>query len=378
MNDFSNLICWKKNNLPHKSGIYLFENIYNKKVYVGQAQDISIRIRNHFSQKDELYFHRALSKYGEIGFNIYILEYTEIKDLDNQEIYYINKYQSNNPKLGYNLTSGGQGHLGCKHTEESKQKISEAVSKFTWAFNFKTNEFIGEESREKLSEKLNLLGYEMNPHRITDAIRHKSYSNCFTFGNSKEEALENYNNITLPKEYKYILYNYKTEEWSDYFYSISDGENYIREQGYKLSSGHLHTAIKNNNKYIKDFIFGSSKEEILKKLKDYKLITYVYNLNDNSLYKFLEANTIIIKKLQSIYPEIKLNQSSVDKVKKNKQQQTGGFILDSDLFNLIVRVSKYNTECSNKILSLAKEKQYLNSQELINWQDNLNKVSISY
>ena len=34
MNDFSNLIIWKKDDLPHKSGIYLYENIINKKIYI--------------------------------------------------------------------------------------------------------------------------------------------------------------------------------------------------------------------------------------------------------------------------------------------------------------------------------------------------------
>ena len=95
MNDFSNLIIWDKKDLPHKSGIYLFENIINKKIYIGQAKDLHKRILTHFSTKPELYFHRALHKYGEEGFNIYILEYCNIEELDTKEIYYIAKYKSN-------------------------------------------------------------------------------------------------------------------------------------------------------------------------------------------------------------------------------------------------------------------------------------------
>ena len=113
MNDFSNLIIWDKKDLPHKSGIYLFENIINKKIYIGQAKDIHERAYTHFFGNPELYFHKALKKYGEEGFNIYILEYTNIEDLDNKEIFYIKKYNSNNHEFGYNMTAGGQGQSAC-------------------------------------------------------------------------------------------------------------------------------------------------------------------------------------------------------------------------------------------------------------------------
>lgn len=379
MNDLNNLIIWNKEDLPEKSGIYLFKNIVNNKIYIGQALNIRKRIFNHFNSSPELYFHRALRKYGEEGFNIYILEFIEGKEnLNKQEIYYINKYNSNNPKLGYNLTEGGMGHLGIPLSETQKEKITEVLNKETWCFNYKTKSFYSENSRKKLSELLNNLGYEMNPQRITDAIGNKSYSGEFTFGNTKEEAFENSKNIHPKLEYAFYLYNYKTGELSDIITSLPKGEEYIRSKGYTISSGHLNTAIKNNNRYIKDFIFGFSLDEINKKINTYGIVTYCYNLNDNSLYRFTDSNEKICTKLEILYPEIHLCRNCVGKVKNNKQIQTCGFIFDNNIDNLIKRVSEYNSNCCEKIFTLAKEYHYLNSQAILNWQDKLNSISVDY
>lgn len=379
MNDFSNLIIWEKKDIPHKSGIYLFENIINKKIYIGQAKDIHNRVYTHFFGNPELYFHRALKKYGEEGFNIYILEYCNVEDLDNKEIYYISKYKSNISGIGYNLTAGGQGHLGTSCSKEQKEKLAELQKKETWGYNFETGEIYSAKSREDIVNQLNDIGYkELSWSKVIDAIRNNSYTSCFTFGNTKEEAIENSKHINPPKKYNLYLYNFKTGEMSKIFHSLSDAENYIRSSGYKLSNGHLSTAIKNNNRYIKDFIFGKSLEEINEKLNKYGIVTYCYNLNDNSLYRFTDSNETLCSKLEKLYPGIHFCRGSVGKVKNNKQIQTLGFIFDSDLNNLISRVSKNNSNCSEKIFTLAKEYNYLNSQDLIEWQDKLNSISIDY
>lgn len=379
MNDFSNLIIWGKYELPHKSGIYLFENIINKKIYIGQAQDLHERILTHFTGDYNNYFHKALHKYGEKGFNIYVLEFCDVEDLDNKEIYYISKFKSNVSGIGYNLTSGGQGHLGVPCSEQTKEKLSELHKKETWGYNFETGEIFSASSRENIVNQLNDLGYkEISWTKVVDAIRNKSYTSCFIFGNSKEEVISNSKNIKLPKKYTLYLYNYKTGEMSPLICSLPEGEEYIRQQGYKVASGHLATAIRNNNRYIKDFIFGESLKEINDKLNRYGIVTYCYNLNDNTLLRFTESNENICLKLEQLYPGIHLCRASVGKVKNNKQIQTIGFIFDTNLSSLINRVSKHNSDCSEKIFSLAKEYNYLDSQEIIEWQDKLNSISVDY
>ena len=380
MNDFSNLKIWKKEELPYKGGIYLFENKINGKVYVGQSVNIHKRIINHFNSNPELYFHRALKKYGIENFNIYILEYLEQKEeMNTREIYYIDKYNSNNPDFGYNLTKGGMGRLGSECSLEQREILSTLHKKETWGYNYETGQSYQADSREELAIKLISLGYkELSWTKIIDAIENKSYSSCFTFGNTKEEAINNAKTINPPKKFNILLYNYKTGTLSEPFTYLSDAEKYIRSFGYKLTQGHLSTAIKNNNKYIKDFIFGNSEEEIKKKINSYGLITYCYNLNDNSLYRFTDSIETICKKLEGLYPEIHFCRGSVGKVKSNKQVQTIGFIFDSNLDSLIKRVSEYNSESCEKLFTLAKEFNYLNSQSIIQWQDKLNSISVDY
>lgn len=56
-----------------------------------------------------------------------------------KETFYINLFRSDSSEFGYNLTSGGDGISGYKHTEETKRKLSESHSgEAHWKFG-KTN-----------------------------------------------------------------------------------------------------------------------------------------------------------------------------------------------------------------------------------------------
>lgn len=105
----------------------------NGKVYIGQTVNEEHRKSVHRNQaknpKD--YFHRAIRKYGFENFKYEIIFRTKSKDtdklkylLDTMEKYFIKKYDSTNPSIGYNLTIGGEGTVGYHHTKESKQKMS--------------------------------------------------------------------------------------------------------------------------------------------------------------------------------------------------------------------------------------------------------------
>ena len=94
-------------------GIYSFLNIVNGKRYIGQSNDIYRRERNHRTnltqrRKENDHFINAWHKYGEQNFEFSILEECSLLDLNDRERYWIAFYQSNDPKYGYNKTSGGQ------------------------------------------------------------------------------------------------------------------------------------------------------------------------------------------------------------------------------------------------------------------------------
>lgn len=104
----------------------------NGKRYVGMTTGkFSIRISQHLSDtKNRMYtaFHRAIHKYGKDSITWYILEdgITSVSYLKERETFYILKLDTYKPK-GYNLSLGGEGSLGYRHTDRAKAKIVAAL-----------------------------------------------------------------------------------------------------------------------------------------------------------------------------------------------------------------------------------------------------------
>lgn len=369
----NNYMLWNYEDLPNESGIYCLENSINGKLYIGQAQDIKTRIRHHFKVNDSLYIHNAIKKYGKEKFNIYILEYVEnLEELSEREIYYIKKFSSF--KDGYNLTEGGEGLRGVLMSESNKENLRELQNKETWAYNFVKQYYVTASSRLELANQLKDEGYDICDYHIYDALRNKGYSKEFTFGNTKEEAYNNSKNISPKKEISLYLYNYKTERFSPEFNSISDAEQYIRSHGCDICSGHLATAIKNDSKYIKDYLFASSKELLLEKIENFSYYHYFYYIPDNSLFRFEGTMALAKEKLENLGFEV--TASGLSSAKLGKQKQHKGFIVATSLKELFKKVSKYNIELSESVYRLAEENNYLNEQSLLDWQDDLNAISV--
>lgn len=105
--------------------IYLTTNLINNKIYVGQHK------AKKFSDKylgSGVNIRKAINKYGKQSFKVQLLEWCETQDIaDNKELYYIDKFNSRDITIGYNITIGGQKRFftGQTHTDESKQKMSE-------------------------------------------------------------------------------------------------------------------------------------------------------------------------------------------------------------------------------------------------------------
>lgn len=113
------------------SGIYCIENVINNKKYIGKSVNIYKRWREH---KRELknkthknkHLQRAYDLYGSDNFCFYIIEICESDDiaLKEKEIVYIQFYKTNEIESGYNLTNGGDGISGYKHSKETCRKLS--------------------------------------------------------------------------------------------------------------------------------------------------------------------------------------------------------------------------------------------------------------
>ena len=127
----------------------------NGKRYYGiTKQRPERRWANGYGYKGNRYFARAIEKYGwdnithEILFDD--LTESEAKELEQHMIQW---YNTANRDYGYNISTGGESGNGCKHSEESKQKMSEA----------KKGRQFSEETKQKLSKNHADIGGKNNP-----------------------------------------------------------------------------------------------------------------------------------------------------------------------------------------------------------------------
>lgn len=152
----------------------------NNKYYIGiTKQTLEDRWKNGLGYKTQILFWRAIQKYGWDNIkHIIVAENLTHDEACKKEVELIAKYQSNNPKYGYNRTSGGDGTcnfshknphndewikkvaqantgkhrtkeqrdrmskaaLGRHHTAETRQKISETCKKVNTAQYFNSPE----------------------------------------------------------------------------------------------------------------------------------------------------------------------------------------------------------------------------------------------
>jgi group I intron endonuclease len=114
-------------------GIYCFENILDGKKYIGQSKNIRVRINQHKRQLNLgidqcIVLQRSWSKYGEENFIIYVVEECDKNILTERELFWVDKFGSMDNKNGYNIAPIGEPPMsGRKHTEETKQKMSESA-----------------------------------------------------------------------------------------------------------------------------------------------------------------------------------------------------------------------------------------------------------
>lgn len=110
--------------------IYLWTNLVNNKVYIGQTQNFYQRMQQYYSKREKRYINLALSKYGFDNFDIDILEKDiSIADLDKYEQYWMDYYESYDLEKGYNICKEAGTTRGYHHTDEDKHKMSEIVKK---------------------------------------------------------------------------------------------------------------------------------------------------------------------------------------------------------------------------------------------------------
>ena len=107
-------------------GIYCIKNKINNKVYIGISKELKRRWWHHLTALRGGYHRNAklqnsFNKHGEECFEWSILENTDIDNLEEREIYYINKF--NSVDNGYNIEGGGNHNKIV--LESTRKKLSE-------------------------------------------------------------------------------------------------------------------------------------------------------------------------------------------------------------------------------------------------------------
>lgn len=229
--------------------VYRATNIINGKVYIGQTiGTLNRRMVCHISdallKKDNMYFHKAIRKYGKENFIWEIIvECKSLKELNKSEIGMIEKYDTFSK--GYNLTEGGEGVLGLwgeaafwygrHHTEESKKKMSEGKK---GEKNYNYGKHPTKETREKMSKSSE--GKKMSDsarEKVSKARKDKKHSKEHTEKLAKATS----------KKYKII-----TPEGDIIFIHgiVKFCKSYKKE---KLNPGNLIKVAKGRQKYCKGY-----------------------------------------------------------------------------------------------------------------------------
>ena len=101
----------------------------SNKYYVGiTSKEPCKRWRNGFGYYSQKYFYNAIQKYGwdNIYHEIVASNLTK-EEANNFEKLLIQKLKSNNREFGYNITIGGDGVAGVKHTKEWCEQHSKDI-----------------------------------------------------------------------------------------------------------------------------------------------------------------------------------------------------------------------------------------------------------
>jgi group I intron endonuclease len=211
--------------------IYRILNKVNGKSYIGQTvyDNPNRRWNTHKSNYTKLkhneHLYRAMRKHGIDNFEFSIICSCSKDELSNLEINYIKEFNTFG-KLGYNMTSGGEGTRDCKASEETRRKISlagkgripteETRKKLSLA---NMGHAVSEETREKLRkastgkrakpEQIEKIKVALGKRIIKDSTREKLRNNML----GKPKTAEHINNVKKAKrvisedDVKYIREN---------------------------------------------------------------------------------------------------------------------------------------------------------------------------
>ena len=127
--------------------IYKTTNLANSKIYVGRH----LLVTNDEYLGSGILIKRAIKKYGKENFFRETLEVCTSANVNEKEIFWIDKLNSTNKEIGYNIANGGQGGHIIEWTLERKRKMSLLLKGTNLKEN---NSFYGKKHSEQTKKKM--------------------------------------------------------------------------------------------------------------------------------------------------------------------------------------------------------------------------------
>lgn len=215
------------------------------KIYIGKTVDsLEVRWKNHCKQASYnkpgkmTYLLRAIRKYGHENFTLEVLEEFELeKDALDAEIKWISELNTTDPKIGMNLTDGGEGTSGRKLPEWHIQKLRDVHTGKPKSAEHRKK--IGDAHRgekspmwgKKLSDKQKKLISEANKNKVVSQETRQKM---------REATLNRFKDKPMPEETREKIRQSrlgKPSEWGPNHHAARLNEKKVLEIREKYSSG---------------------------------------------------------------------------------------------------------------------------------------------
>jgi len=264
-------------------GIYKITNIINNKIYIGQSIHIEKRFQEHINEakngRSNMLLHKAIRKYGSENFRFEILEECTEADLDAKECYYIDKLNSRNRELGYNLLEGGNKGPAAKGVDSPVAVIPEKI--VTKIRNLYLEGYTKKQAYNKINQEC-----PININTFSDVWIGKTYKDIcyYVFDNTYKESVRKRRSLNRSKlknteSKKYVLEirnakasGYKIRDYYNSKFKVKMNYNTFQDIWYGKTYPYIKASVENNiikNKCKKDYsVVQYSKEGLFIKTFD--------------------------------------------------------------------------------------------------------------
>ena len=219
--------------------IYKTTNLINGKIYIGQSINNDPKYLG-----SGVFLKNAIEKHGKENFLKEVIDVADsVDELNEKEIYWIEKYNSTDKNIGYNLCSGGKGFkIYYGKTEEQISEIHENLSKIhkeKWnniLLNMSDDELKKlSESRSEISKKswdISDDEYKEKCKRISEGLKNSDFNfkdQLRSYWDSlSEEEIREINQKRNSSNSKFWK-NMSEEEYKKRCENISNGKSYINQ-----------------------------------------------------------------------------------------------------------------------------------------------------